>query len=79
MEAEIVNRFNPGAHRLEAKRCRRCGVRKALWAFYRERTCRGGRRPECKRCHAGWRRSRYAPKTGRRYLTRADRAQGAQG
>lgn len=73
-DASIVNRFAPGGRRFEVKRCRRCGVRKAEWAFYRERSCRGGRRPECKRCHAGWRRERYRPKTGRRYVTKADRA-----
>lgn len=82
-EASIVNRFSPDGHRLEVKRCRRCGVRKAIWAFYREKSCRGGRRPECKRCHAGWRRARYLPKTGQRYVTKADRArrgvEGAQG
>ena len=73
--ASIVNRFYPDEHRLEVKRCRRCGLRKAVWAFYREKSCRGGHRPECKRCHARWRRARYQPKTGRRYVTKADRAQ----
>ncbi|HZH32998.1 MAG TPA: hypothetical protein VEY11_19680 [Pyrinomonadaceae bacterium] len=35
----------------EVRRCSRCQVRKVLEvAFYRDRTCRGGRRPECKRC-----------------------------
>ena len=76
---ENINRFDPEAHRLAVKRCRDCGVRKAAWAFYREKSCRGGRRPECKRCHnrarARWARSRYVPKTGRRYRTKADRAQ----
>lgn len=74
-EASIVNRFDSDDHRLEVKRCRLCGVRKAVWAFYRGKSCRGGRRPECKRCHARWRRGRYQPKTGRRYVTKADRAQ----
>lgn len=73
--APIVNRFHSDEHRLEVKRCRRCGVRKAVWAFYCEKSCRGGRRPECKRCHARWRRARYQPKTGQRYVTKADRAQ----
>lgn len=73
--ASIVNRFAPEGHRLEVKRCRRCGVRKVLWAFYREKSCRGGHRPECKRCHARWRRARYQPRTGRRYVTKADKAQ----
>lgn len=77
--ASNVNRFGPGDHRLEVKRCRRCGVRKAVWAFYREKSCRGGRRPECKRCHARWRRERYRPKTGRRYVMKADRAARAGG
>ena len=34
------------------RRCRDCGVRKLLErAFYKERTCRAGYRPECKKCH----------------------------
>ena len=42
---------------------------------YRMLSGRGVKCPECKRCHAGWRRRRYVPKTGRRYVTGADRAQ----
>lgn len=60
------------------RRCRDCQVRKVLEiGFYRERTCRGGYRPECKRCsnkaRARRARSRYVPKTGRRYVTEGDR------
>lgn len=73
--ANFLNRFSPEEHQgAQVKRCRQCGVRKMLWAFYREQSCRGGRRPECKRCHAAWRRSHYRPKTGRRYKTKADKA-----
>lgn len=46
-----------GSHTVqEVRRCSRCGVRKVLdVAFYRDRTCRGGRRPECKRCQNKYR------------------------
>jgi hypothetical protein len=46
-----------GSHTVrEVRRCSRCGVRKVLeMAFYRDRTCRGGRRPECKRCRNAYR------------------------
>lgn len=41
----------------ELRRCSRCQVRKVLEvAFYRDRSCRGGRRPECKRCRNAYRR-----------------------
>lgn len=72
--AESLNRFDRDSNRVETRRCRRCGVRKALWAFYRERTCRGGRRPECKLCHRAWRRAHYRPRSGRRNVTQSDRA-----
>lgn len=74
MSAENLNRFDRDSHHVETRRCRRCGVRKALWAFYRERTCRGGRRPECKMCHRAWRRAHYRPRSGRRNVTKSDRA-----
>lgn len=47
-----------GAHTVqEVRRCSRCQVRKVLEvAFYRDGTCRGGRRPECKRCRNNYRR-----------------------
>jgi hypothetical protein len=47
-----------GAHTVqEVRRCRKCGVRKVLEvAFYRDRSCKGGRRPECKRCRNAYRR-----------------------
>jgi hypothetical protein len=46
-----------GAHTVsEVRRCSRCQVRKVFEvAFYRDRTCRGGRRPECKRCRNAYR------------------------
>lgn len=59
-----------GSHTVqEVRRCRRCGVRKVLdVAFYRDRTCRGGRRPECKRCRNNyrkeWSRRRRLPSRG---------------
>lgn len=64
------------------RRCRDCRVRKVLGiGFYRERTCRGGYRPECKRCsNRAWARRarlRYAPKTGKRYVTKGDKAEAA--
>lgn len=60
------------------RRCRRCGVRYVLaMGFHRERKGRAGYRSTCKRCrnrlHAEWARSRYVPKTGRRYRTKAER------
>lgn len=62
----------------EMKTCSKCGREKPLAAFYAHRRGIRGRRPDCKACHnAGrnrWARRRYVPKTGRRYLTRADRA-----
>ncbi len=69
----------PEAHACRPiRRCRDCQVRKVLEVgFYRERTCRGGYRPECKRCsnraRARRARRRYEPKTGRRYVTKGDR------
>jgi hypothetical protein len=65
----------------EIRRCKSCGVRKVLsLGFYRDRTGRGGYRARCKKCRnrqrARWARSRYTPKTGRRYLTKADRLAG---
>jgi hypothetical protein len=68
---------NPSASR-EIRRCKSCGVRKVLsLGFYRDRTSRGGYRARCKKCRnrqrARWARSRYTPKTGRRYRTKADR------
>jgi hypothetical protein len=70
---------NPSASQ-EIRRCRGCGVRKVLaLGFHRERKGRGGYRARCKKCRnlqrARWARSRYRPKTGRRYRTKADRAQ----
>ncbi|HVG30827.1 MAG TPA: hypothetical protein VM864_14050 [Pyrinomonadaceae bacterium] len=75
---ETINRFDPAAHvPSEIRRCRVCGVRKLIEVgFYRAKDCRGGRRHECKKCHnrwrAAWARSRYVPKTGRRYVTKSD-------
>ena len=62
----------------QIRRCKACGVRKLLsLGFYRDRTGRGGYRARCKKCRnrqrARWARSRYTPKTGRRYMTKADR------
>jgi hypothetical protein len=41
-----------------------------------------GRRPDCKRCandyHNRWARRRYAPKTGRRYVSKTDREEAAR-
>ena len=71
--------LGPGAHvGGRIRRCRDCRVRKVLEVgFYRERSCRGGYRPECKRCsnraRAERARRRYEPKSGRRYLTKRDR------
>lgn len=61
------------------RRCRSCGVRKVLArGFYRDRTSRGGYRQTCKKCRnrerAKWARENYSPKTGRRYVTKLDRA-----
>lgn len=69
---------NPSAS-TEIRRCTGCGVRKLLaLGFHRERKGRGGYRARCKKCRnrqrARWARSRYRPKTGRRYRTKADRA-----
>ena len=60
------------------RRCRDCHIRKVVEVgFYRERTCRDGYHPECKRCsnraRAERARRRYAPKTGRRYVTKGDK------
>lgn len=72
-----VRVVNPHAS-LDIRRCKGCGVRKVLaLGFYRDRTGRGGYRAQCKRCRnrqrARWARSRYTPKTGRRYQTKAER------
>jgi hypothetical protein len=72
-----------GAHTgLCVRRCKDCLIRKVLEVgFYRERTCREGYRPECRRCfnraRAERARRRYEPRTGRRYLIRRDRAEAA--
>lgn len=62
------------------KRCSKCGQVKAAQDFYAAKGGVLGRRPECKSCsnayHNAWARRRYKPKTGRRYRTKADRAQG---
>jgi hypothetical protein len=63
----------------EIRRCRRCGVRYVItMGFYRNHKGRGGRESVCKRCRnrqrARWARACYVPKTGRRYLTKADRS-----
>ncbi|HEX8560332.1 MAG TPA: hypothetical protein VF668_19705 [Pyrinomonadaceae bacterium] len=62
----------------ETKTCSKCGRRLPLTAFYALRRGLLGRRPDCKACHNayrnGWARRRYVPKTGRRYVTKADRA-----
>jgi hypothetical protein len=42
------------------KRCRHCGVEKALDDFYTDRKARDGRRPECKACNLARRRAKYA-------------------
>lgn len=68
----------------EIRRCRSCGVRKLLaLGFHRERKGRAGYRARCKRCRnrerAAWARSRYRPRTGRRYRTQADRARASSG
>jgi hypothetical protein len=59
-----------------SRRCTKCGVRKALWAFYRHRRGKWGRRPDCKRCanreRARQLRAAYVPRTGRRYRTGRD-------
>ncbi len=59
------------------KRCTKCGKCKSVEEFYAAKGGLHGRRPDCKVCsnsyHNGWARSRYVPKTGRRYLTRRDR------
>jgi hypothetical protein len=72
--ARVVNPHASG----EIRRCKGCGVRKVLaLGFYRDRTGRGGYRARCKKCRNGqrarWARSRYVPKTGRRYRTKAER------
>ena len=55
----------------EKKRCIYCGKEKPANNFYAAKECLLGRRPECKKCsnayHNEWARSRYQPKTGRRY------------
>lgn len=67
----------------ESKRCSKCGRVLPLDAFYAQPRGLLGRRPECKSCQNSyrnrWARARYVPKTGRRYLTRADRAALAAG
>ena len=54
------------------RRCSKCGLRKLLErAFYKERTCRAGYRPECKKCRnrarAAWARARYQAGARGRY------------
>jgi hypothetical protein len=60
------------------KRCSKCGRSLPLAGFYAHSRGIQGRRPDCKTCHnehrSRWARQRYVPKTGRRYVTRADRA-----
>ena len=86
-KGEIIAGFQAGRADLAAtshvspgiRRCKRCGIRKVLdRGFYRDRTCRGGYRQVCKKCRnrerAEWARSRYVPKTGRRYRTQSERA-----
>ena len=64
------------------KRCSKCGRERPLSGFYAHSRGLLGRRPDCKTCHnahrSRWARQRYVPKTGRRYVTRADRADRAQ-
>jgi hypothetical protein len=59
------------------KRCTKCGKVKPVGEFYAAKGGLLGHRPDCKSCsnsyHNRWARSRYVPKTGRRYLTRRDR------
>ena len=63
------------------KRCTKCGKCKPVVEFYAAKGGLHGRRPDCKSCsnsyHNRWARSRYVPKTGRRYRTRRDRAEAA--
>jgi hypothetical protein len=65
----------------ETKAYSKCGHRLPLAAFYALRRGLLGHRPECKSCHNTYHntmtRRRYIPKTGRRYLTRGDRAAAA--
>jgi hypothetical protein len=87
---KIIAGFSSGRDDLTAeahvdqgvRQCKRCGVRKLLdRGFYRDRTCRGGYRQVCKKCRnrerAGWALRRHVPRTGKRYLTRGDRATAA--
>ena len=63
------------------KRCTKCGKCKPAGEFYAAKGGVLGRRPECKACsnayRSRWARSRYVPKTGRRYRTRRDREEEA--
>lgn len=89
-KGEIIAGLRPSWQELAAeshasggiRRCQRCRVRKALdRGFYRDHTSRGGYRQVCQKCRnrerAAWARRRYVPKTGRRYLTKRDRAASA--
>jgi hypothetical protein len=63
---------------VETRTCSKCGRELPLASFYAHKRGLQGRRPDCKSCHNtyrnGWARRRYVPKTGRRYVTKADRA-----
>ncbi len=60
------------------KQCTKCGKSKPAAESYAAKGGLHGRRPECKPCsnayHNRWARQRYMPKTGRRYVTKGDRA-----
>jgi hypothetical protein len=60
------------------KRCSKCGRERPLSGFYAHSRGLLGRRPDCKSCHnehrSRWARRRYVPKSGRRYVTKTDRA-----
>jgi hypothetical protein len=42
------------------RKCKKCGIEKPLEDFYKQPSCRDGRRPECKACASGVVRARRA-------------------
>lgn len=85
--SKIIAEFPPQGQELmdtshqlgDVRRCSRCLIRKVVVvAFYRDRKSRGGYRRECKKCRnrarARWARASYLPRTGKRNLTKSDKA-----
>jgi len=61
-----------GERTMAAKKCSKCGIEKPLEDFHKQKSCKGGRRPECKAClyTACKARARLDPERHREYKRR---------